>query len=219
MPFAGQCGISRKIDDKSERNRLKSILTNLSLPEGMGVIVRTAGQKKEERFFVRDLNFLLQQWNEIENKIKSNESPAFLYQEPDLIGLTARDFFTDDVDRVQVDKKDDYERLLKIIQQVDPKSNTRKKVSFFDEEIPIFERFNVERQIEQTFMRRVLLPSGGEIVMEETEALVSIDVNTGSHKGNRKDGKNFILQANIESAAEVARQMRLRNLKIWVGYC
>ena len=98
--------------------------------------------------------------------------------------------------------------MLSIIQKVDPKSNTRKKVSFFDEEIPIFERFNVERQIEQTFMRRVLLPSGGEIVMEETEALVSIDVNTGSHKGIRKDGKIFILQANIESAvAEVARQM------------
>ena len=174
--------------------------------------MRTAGQKKDERFFVRDLNFLLQQWNEIEAKIKSEESPTFLYQEPDLIGITARDFLTDDIDRVQVDKKDDYDRLLSIIQKVDPKSNTRKKVSFFDEEIPIFERFNVERQIEQTFMRRVLLPSGGEIVMEETEALVSIDVNTGSHKGNRKDGKNFILQANIESAVEVARQMRLRNL-------
>ena len=212
MPFAGQCGISRKIDDKTERNRLKSLIANLSLPEGMGVIIRTAGQKKEERFFVRDLHLLLQQWNEIETKLKSQESPAFLYQEPDLIGLTARDFLTDDVDRVQVDKKDDFDRLMGIIKKIDAKSNTKKKITHFDEEIPIFERFNVERQIEQTFMRRVLLPSGGEIVMEETEALVSIDVNTGSHKGNRKDGKNFILQANIESAVEVARQMRLRNL-------
>jgi ribonuclease G len=142
--------------------------------------------------------------------MKSHESPSFLYQEPDLIGLTARDFLTDDVDRVQVDKKEDYDRLIDTIQRISPKSKS--KVSHFNEEIPIFERFNVERQIEQTFMRRVLLPSGGEIVMEETEALVSIDVNTGSHKGNRKDGKNFILQANIEAAAEVARQMRLRNL-------
>ena len=176
----------------------------------MGVIIRTAGQNKPERFFNRDLNLLLQQWDEIEAKIKSQESPCFLYQEPDLIGLTARDFLTDDVDRVQVDKKEDYDRLIDTIQRISPKSKS--KVSHFNEEIPIFERFNVERQIEQTFMRRVLLPSGGEIVMEETEALVSIDVNTGSHKGNRKDGKNFILQANIESAAEVARQMRLRNL-------
>ena len=210
MPYAGQCGISRKIEEKSERNRLKGIISNLSLREGMGVIIRTAGQNKPERFFNRDLNLLLQQWDEIEAKIKSNQSPSFLYQEPDLIGLTARDFLTDDVDRVQVDKKGDYDRLIETIQRISP--NSKSKVSHFAEEIPIFERFNVERQIEQTFMRNVLLPSGGEIVMEETEALVSIDVNTGSHKGNRKDGKNFILQANIEAAAEVARQMRLRNL-------
>jgi ribonuclease G len=189
---------------------LKRIIANLSLREGMGVIIRTAGQNKPERFFDRDLNLLKKQWDEIEAKMKSQDSPAFLYEEPDLIGLTARDFLTDDVDRVQVDKKEDYNRLLETIQLISPKSKS--KVSLFDEEIPIFERFNVERQIEQTFMRRVLLPSGGEIVMEETEALVSIDVNTGSHKGDRKDGKNFILQANIEAAMEVARQMRLRNL-------
>ena len=210
MPYAGQCGISRKIEEKAERNRLKGIISNLSLREGMGVIIRTAGQNKPERFFMRDLHLLLQQWDEIEAKMKSQESPAFLYQEPDLIGLTARDFLTDDVDRVQVDKKDDYDRLIETIQKIAPKSKS--KVSYFDEKIPIFERFNVERQIEQTFMRRVLLPSGGEIVMEETEALVSIDVNTGSHKGSRKDGKNFILQANIEAAMEVSRKMRLRNL-------
>ena len=210
MPYAGQCGISRKIEEKSERTRLKRILSNLSLREGMGVIIRTAGQNKPERFFDRDLHLLLQQWDEIEAKMQSQDSPAFLYEEPDLIGLTARDFLTDDIDRVQVDNKDDYNRLIETIQRISPKSKS--KVSHFDEEIPIFERFNVERQIEQTFMRRVLLPSGGEIVMEETEALVSIDVNTGSHKGDRKDGKNFILQANIEAAIEVCRQMRLRNL-------
>lgn len=210
MPYAGQCGISRKIEDKAERARLKRIIANLSLREGMGVIIRTAGQNKPERFFYQDLNLLKKQWDEIEAKMKSQDSPAFLYEEPDLIGLTARDFLTDDVDRVQVDKKEDYNRLLETIQLISPK--LKSKVSLFDEEIPIFERFNVERQIEQTFMRRVLLPSGGEIVMEETEALVSIDVNTGSHKGDRKDGKNFILQANIEAAMEVARQMRLRNL-------
>ena len=210
MPYAGQCGISRKIDDKAERSRLKRIIGNLSLREGMGVIIRTAGQKKSERFFYNDLRILLQQWDEIEAKMKTQPSPCFLYQEPDLIGLTARDFLTEDIDRVQVDRKDDYNRLIENIERVSKKSKS--KVSFFDEEIPIFERFNVERQIEQTFMRRVLLPSGGEIVMEETEALVSIDVNTGSHKGDRKDGKNFILQANIEAAAEVCRQMKLRNL-------
>lgn len=210
MPYAGQCGISRKIEEKSERSRLKRIIGNLSLREGMGVIIRTAGQNKPERFFVRDLHLLLQQWDQIESRIKNDPSPALLYEEPDLIGLTARDFLTDDVDRVQVDNQEDFSRLLETIQKISPKSKS--KVSLFEEDIPIFQRFNVERQIEQTFMRRVLLPSGGEIVMEETEALVSIDVNTGSHKGDRKDGKNFILQANVEAAAEVARQMRLRNL-------
>jgi len=210
MPYAGQCGISRKIEDKAERKRLKRILSNLALREGMGVIIRTAGQNKPERFFVRDLHLQMQQWDQIEAKIKTEKKPTLLYQEPDLIGLTARDFLTDDVDRVQIDNRPDYERLIETIQRISPKSKS--KVALFEEQIPIFERFNVERQIEQTFMRRVLLPSGGEIVMEETEALVSIDVNTGSHKGNRKDGKNFILQANLEAASEVARQMRLRNL-------
>jgi ribonuclease G len=210
MPYAGQCGISRKIEERSERTRIKRIIGNLPLREGMGVIVRTAGQNKPERFFVRDLHILMQQWDQIEARIKSEKEPTLLYEEPDLIGLTARDFLTDDIDRVQVDNQADFNRLIETIQKVSPKSKS--KVSFFDEEIPIFQRFNVERQIEQTFMRRVLLPSGGEIVMEETEALVSIDVNTGSHKGDRKDGKNFILQANIEAAVEVARQMRLRNL-------
>jgi len=210
MPYAGQCGISRKIDDKAERSRLKRIISNLSLREGMGVIIRTVGQGQPERFFDRDLHLLLQQWDEIEAKMKSQDSPCVLHQEPDLIGLTARDFLTNDIDRVQVDRKDDYNELVHTIQRISPK--LKSKVTHFDEEIPIFERFNVERQVEQTFMRRVLLPSGGEIVMEETEALVSIDVNTGGHKGDRKDGKNFILQANIEAAGEVCRQMRLRNL-------
>jgi ribonuclease G len=210
MPYAGQCGISRKIDDKAERSRLKRIISNLSLREGMGVIIRTVGQGQPERFFDRDLHLLLQQWDEIEAKMKSQDSPCVLHQEPDLIGLTARDFLTNDIDRVQVDRKDDYNELVQTIQRISPK--LKSKVTHFDEEIPIFERFNVERQVEQTFMRRVLLPSGGEIVMEETEALVSIDVNTGGHKGDRKDGKNFILQANIEAAVEVCRQMRLRNL-------
>ena len=210
MPYAGQCGISRKIEDKAERKRLKRIIGNLSLREGMGVIIRTVGQNKPERFFVRDLHILMQQWDQIESRIKNEKDPCLLYEEPDLIGLTARDFLTDDVDRVQIDNREDYTRLIDTIQRISPKSKA--KVSLFEEEIPIFQRFNIERQIEQTFMRRVKLPSGGEIVMEETEALVSIDINTGSHKGNRKDGKNFILQANLEAAVEVARQMRLRNL-------
>ena len=210
MPFAGQCGISRKIDDKTERNRLKRIISNLTLREGMGVIIRTAGENKPERFFNRDIQLLLQKWDDIEAKMKASDGAACLYREPDLIERTARDFLTEEIERVQVDKKDDYDRLINEVQRISSKSKA--KINHFAEGIPIFERFGVERQIEQTFMRKVPLPSGGEIVIEETEALVSIDVNTGSHRVNRKDGKNFILQANIEAGVEVARQVRLRNL-------
>ena len=211
MPFAGQCGISRKIEDKTERARLKRIIQNLDLPEGMGLIIRTVGENKPEGYFARDLSLLRQQWDEIEAKIKGGgKRVGCLYQEPDLIGITARDFLTDDVDRVQLDRKEDYDRLVGAVERISPKA--KRKINLFEEKIPIFERFNVERQIEQTFMRTVPLPSGGEIVIEETEALVSVDVNTGGHKSDRKDGKNFILQANVEAAVEVARQARLRNL-------
>ena len=210
MPYAGQCGISRKIEEKAERNRLKQIIAKLTLPHGMGVIIRTAGENKPEKSFIKDIEVLLHKWDEIEAKMKASDEPTCLYREPDLIERTARDFITEEIDRVQVDKKDDYDRLIHEVRRIASKS--KKKIFHFDEQIPIFDRFGVERQIEQTFMRKVPLPSGGEIVIEETEALVSIDVNTGGHRVDRKDGKNFILQANIEAGLEVARQARLRNL-------
>ena len=210
MPYAGQCGISRKIEDKQERARLKRILNSLTIPEGMGVIIRTAGEGKKGRYFIRDLHLLLKIWDNVVSKMNATDKPTCLYQEPGLIGITARDFLTEDIDRVLVDEKEAHKELLEIVSRISPRSKS--KIQFFDEKIPIFERFNVERQIEQVFMRRVPLPAGGEIVIEETEALVAVDVNTGGHKGSNKDGKDFILQANIEAAVEVARQVRLRNL-------
>ncbi len=209
MPYAGQCGVSRKIEDNKERERLKKILRQLTVPQGMGVIIRTAGEGKKIRWFVRDLHILLKQWADVEKLIERNKKPTLLYQEPDLIGRTIRDFLTEEIDRVLVDNEADYERLLKEIGDISPRSKS--KIHLFKETIPIFERYNIERQIEQTFMRRVPLPSGGEIVIDETEALTAVDVNTGSHKGN-KDGKDFILQANLEAASEAARQIRLRNI-------
>jgi len=121
-----------------------------------------------------------------------------------------RDFLTEEVDRVLVDGEEDYERIRELVSDISPRSKS--KVAIFKEDIPIFERFNIERQIEQTFDRKVPLPSGGEIVIEETEALVAIDVNTGGHKGKNKDGKDFIVNCNIEAAKEAARQIRLRNI-------
>ncbi len=210
MPYSGQCGISRKIENRQERTRLKKILQDLTIPEGMGVIIRTAGEGKKTRWFVRDLHILLKKWEIIRERIDNAKQPTCVYTEPDLVERTVRDFLTEEIDRVMIDNPEDHERMVQVIQQISPRS--KGKVHLFKDDIPIFERYNIERQIEQTFMRRVPLPSGGEIYIEETEALISVDVNTGSHKVQGKDGKDFILKANLEAATEVARQCRLRNL-------
>lgn len=209
MPYSGQCGISRKIEDRRERERLKKALRMLTIPEGMGVIIRTAAEGKKIRYFVRDLHILLKKWEDIMERMETIKQPTLLYQEPDLIERTCRDFLTEEIDRILVDSPEDHAKLLEQVAEISPRS--KGKIVQFKENIPIFERFNIERQIEQTFQRRVPLPSGGEIVIEETEALVAIDVNTGSHRGN-KDGKDYIVQANLEAASEVARQIRLRNI-------
>jgi ribonuclease G len=209
MPFSGQCGISRKIEEPAERARLKKILQKITIPQGMGVIIRTAGEGKKLRYFVRDLHMLLKRWERICNIINTSPRPTILYQEPGIVERTVRDFLTEDVDRILVDSREDYDAILEAVAEISPRSKS--KVALYRENIPIFERFNIERQIEQTFNRRVPLPSGGEIVIDETEALTAIDVNTGGHKG-AKDGKDYIVQANIEAVREAARQIRLRNL-------
>lgn len=210
MPFAEGCGISRKIEDPQERKRLKQMLNELTIPEGMGVIVRTAGEGKKTRYFVRDLHILLKQWEDITKKIQTERSPACLYQEPGLVERTVRDFLTEDVDRVLIDDKEGHTRTQALVAQISKRSASR--IALYDDTIPIFERFNIERQIEQTFQRKVGLPSGGEIIIDETEALISIDVNTGSHKNRGGDEKNTIYAVNLEAAVEAARQIRLRNL-------
>ena len=212
MPFSGACGVSRKIEDPSERERLKDILRSLTIPEGMGVIIRTAGEGKQARWFVRDLHMLLKRWQAIVEKINApDRRPVLLYQEPGLIERTVRDFLTEEVDRILVDNPEDFKLVQDLVGEVSPRSRSR--VEMYADPIPVFERYNIERQIEQLFQRRVPLPSGGEIVIDETEALTAIDVNTGGHRGKdgAKDG-NFITQANLEAVTEAARQIKLRNL-------
>ncbi len=210
MPFSDQCGISRKIEDMKERQRLKQLLNELTIPEGMGVIVRTAGEGKKSRYFVRDLHILLKTWAEIQHKLQTERSPACLYQEPDIVERTVRDFLTEEVDRVLIDSAEDHSRTQKLVGQISQRSAS--KIVLYKDSIPIFERFNIERQIEQTFQRKVPLPSGGEIIIDETEALIAIDVNTGSHRNRGGDEKNVIYAVNLEAAVEIARQIRLRNL-------
>jgi len=209
-PYSDGCGISRKIEDPNERRRLKQLINELTIPEGMGVIVRTAGEGKKSRYFVRDLHILLKKWEEITRKIQSDKAPVNLYMEPDLVERTVRDFLTEEVDRVLIDDKSDFERTQELVSQISKRS--RSKIASYSDSIPIFERFNIERQIEQTGQRKVPLPSGGEIVIDETEALIAVDVNTGSHKNKSGDEKNTIYAVNLEAAQEIARQIRLRNL-------
>jgi ribonuclease G len=209
-PYSDGCGISRKIEDNNERRRLKQLINELTIPEGMGVIVRTAGEGKKSRYFVRDLHILLKKWEEITRKMQAERAPTCLYMEPDLVERTVRDFLTEEVDRVLIDNKADFERTQDLVSQISKRSRSR--IALYNDSIPIFERFNIERQIEQTGQRKVPLPSGGEIVIDETEALIAIDVNTGSHKNKAGDEKNTIYAVNLEAAREIARQIRLRNL-------
>lgn len=209
MPYSEQCGISRKIEDPKERSRLKKIIQDLTIPEGMGIIVRTAGEGKKSRYFVRDLHILLKTWAKIQHKMDNVKGPACLYKEPDLAERTIRDFLTEDIDRVLIDNKEDHEKTKLDVAQISKRSTN--KIHLYKDGIPIFERYNIEKQIEQTFQRQVPLPSGGAIVIEETEALIAIDVNTGSHK-NKGNENDTIYQVNLEAADEVARQIRLRNI-------
>lgn len=209
-PYSNQCGISRKIEDRHERERLKKILRKLALPLGMGIIFRTASSGSSLKQLTRDLQFLLETWQKIQKKVDNAKEPCLVYHEPSLLERTVRDLLTEDIDRVIVDNEADYNFILDLLARIAP--NVQKKVTLFKDPIPVFDRYNVEAQIEQMFSSRVPLPSGGEIVIQETEALTSIDVNTSSHKISDDETSNFILQANLEAAREVARQVRLRNI-------
>jgi ribonuclease G len=210
LPNSDQSGISRKIESQEERKRLKQILRELNIPEGMGVIMRTAGENQRKPYFMRDLALLLEEWHGVQDKIKKQPMATCVFQEPDLIERTVRDFLTEDVDRIVVDNQKAYDRIREMILKIKAKS-AAKKVMLYTDSQPVFDRFNVSKQLENTFSRQVHLKGGGYIVIDETEALVAIDVNTGRHKGSR-DQEATILKVNLEAAEEITRQLRLRNM-------
>jgi len=209
MPFSDQSGISRKIESPKERDRLRKILRELDIPEGMGVIIRTVGEGQRARYFVRDLGLLLEQWRAIEKAMAEKPAPACVFQEPDLIERTVRDFLTDEIDEVVCDDDAAVKRMGDLVGQISRRS--RGRIQHYTGTQPIFEAYNVQKQIDDAFHRQVWLPCGGYIVIDETEALIAIDVNTGRNKG-AKDVEKTILQTNLEAADEMARQMRLRNI-------
>ena len=209
LPNSDQSGISRKIEDPEERKRLKKVLRELHIPDGMGVIMRTAGEGQQLRYFVRDLALLLEEWNGVQEKIKKQPMATCVFQEPDLIERTVRDFLTEDVERIVVDSLKAHDRMRDMISKISKRSAN--KIKLYSEAQPVFDRFNISKQLENTFSRQVHLKGGGYIVIDETEALVAIDVNTGRHKGG-KDQEALILKVNMEAAEEICRQLRLRNM-------
>ena len=209
LPNSDQSGVSRKIENHEERQRLKKILRKLNIPEGMGVIMRTVGEGQRERYFVRDLALLLDEWQGIQERIKTRPSATIVFEEPDLIERTVRDFLTEDVERIVVDSPKAYDRMREMISKISKRSAD--KIKLYADHQPIFDRFGITKQLESTFSRQVLLRSGGYLVVDETEALVAIDVNTGRHKSN-KDQESNILKVNLEAAEEICRQLRLRNM-------
>ncbi len=209
LPNSDQSGISRKIENPEERKRLKKILRELHIPDGMGVIMRTAGEGQQLRYFVRDLALLLEEWTGVQEKIKKQPMATCVFQEPDLIERTVRDFLTEDVERIVVDNSKAHDRMREMISRISKRSAG--KIKLYTEAQPVFDRFGVSKQLENTFTRQVHLRSGGYIVIDETEALVAIDVNTGRHKGG-KDQEALILKVNLEAAEEICRQLRLRNM-------
>jgi ribonuclease G len=209
MPRNDQFGISRKIEDPKERMRLRRIMEKLSVPENMGIILRTAAQGMRARFFVRDLAMLVEQWEQIEHNNQTTAAPARVFNEPDLVERTVRDFLTEEVDEVLCDDQATTERMRTLAGQISRRSKRRFRLVTSQQSI--FDQFGIQKQIDNAFFRQVWLPCGGYIVIDETEAMISIDVNTGRNKGS-KDMDRTILETNIESAREVARQVRLRNI-------
>lgn len=209
LPTSDQSGISRKIENPQERQRLKKIIRELNIPEGMGVILRTVGEGQQKRYFVRDLALLLEEWRQIEERIKTQGTATCVFQEPDLIDRTVRDFLTEEVERIVVDNPKAYDRMREMISRISRRSAN--KVKLYNEHQPIFDRFGITKQLENAFSRTVHLKSGAYIVVDETEALVAIDVNTGRAKAS-KDQEQAILKVNLEAADEICRQLRLRNI-------
>lgn len=205
-PRAG--GISRRIEG-DDRTELREALSALDIPDGMGVIIRTAGVGRSAEELQWDLNYLLQLWEAVSKAGEENRSPVLLYQESNVLIRAVRDYLRDDVDQVLIDSPDAFKQAMDFVSMVMPKYEQR--IKLYEDNTPLFNRFQIESQIETAFGREVRLPSGGSIVIDPTEALVSIDINSArATKGVNIE--ETALQTNLEAADEVARQLRLRDM-------
>jgi len=204
-----RAGVSRKIEDPEQRGRLRELAASLGGPEGVGLIIRTAGSEETRETLERDLAYLGGVWEDLVARAEEQQAPALLYRESDLVIRTVRDLYDPGIDEILVDREEEAEAVRGFLGRVMPEHAGRVRHSAGP--LPLFSRFRVETEIDTIYDRRVPLPSGGSIVIDETEALVAIDVNSGSYRGE-KDLEATALRINLEAASEIARQLRLRDM-------
>jgi ribonuclease G len=210
MPFASRVGVSRKIGERAERQRLREHVQKVLPKDSGGVIVRTVGEDVTQETFTRELETLIAQWGRINKKTKFvGNPPKLLHRETSLTRGIIRDLFSTKVDSLVVDSKQVHNEVLEYLKGIAPELIDR--VHLYEEKVPLFDKFGVEKEIRDLFKRRCDLPSGGYLIIEPTEALVSIDVNSGRYTG-KKDPEKTVTKTNVEAAREIARQLRLRDV-------
>ncbi|MFQ3548348.1 MAG: Rne/Rng family ribonuclease [Armatimonadota bacterium] len=208
MPDSDNVGVSRKIEDESERDRLKKIVENIR-PPGYGIIVRTESEGRPESELRQDLDFLMRMWCQIQEKASKINPPGIVHQDLSLIYKTIRDIFGSDISRMIIDSPVDYEKAMELLELISPKMKS--KLHLYDDPEPIFERYAVDSEIENLLRRKVWLKSGGHLTIDSTEALTAIDVNTGKFIGS-SSLSDTILKTNLDAVTEIARQLRLRDI-------
>lgn len=209
MPHATRVGVSRKIGDRTERARLREQVEGILPPKSGGVIVRTVGEDATPEAFQRELNTLISTWKRVKKKTTFVRAPTQLHRETSLTRGIIRDIFSTKVESIEVDSKQVFNEIVEYLKGIAPELIER--VKLYEGNIPLFDKANIETEIRDLFKRRCELPSGGYLIIEPTEALVSVDVNSGRFTG-KKDPEKTILKTNLEAAREVARQIRLRDL-------
>ncbi len=209
IPYSDHVGVSRKIEDREERQRLRDLAREILPDDSGGLIIRTVGEELTREAFERELNTLLETWKKVKKKSKSVKAPALVHREATLTRGVIRDVFSEKVDALIIDDAETNREVREYLEGVDPTLLDR--VQHYSETVPLFDRYGVEDAIQEAFQRRVDLRSGGYIIIEPTEALVSIDVNTGRYTG-RRDPEKTILRTNLDAAREVTRQLRLRDI-------
>lgn len=210
MPNNNHIAISKKIKEEEERNRLEEIVRDLK-PENMGVIIRTAAQGKSIFHFEREMEYLVKKWEDIEKKTSTAKIGEVLYKDNGIVATVLRDIFSNDIDELVIDNEETYWEVIDYINAFSEKTLKIKIKLYNDDEIGIFERYGIEKEIENALKEEVRLECGGYLVIQKTEALISIDVNTGKNTGSY-NLEQTVLNTNLEAAREIPRQLRLRNL-------